>query len=122
MVVGVALGRSALDVVIVFFADVKLAAHDGLDAVLVRGVDEVHRAKNISVVGHGDGGHAEFFHALAELFDVAGAVEQGVIGMEVQVNELGHRVSLILRRRHSSGKRACGRDKLSTERDILDEW
>ena len=29
-------------------------------------------------------------HALAEFFDVAGAIEQGVIGMEVQVDELGH--------------------------------
>ena len=90
MVVGVAIGRGALDVVIVFFADVEFAADDGLDAVFVGGVDEMHGAEDISVVGHGDGGHAEFFHALAEFFHVAGAVEQGVIGMQMQMDELGH--------------------------------
>jgi hypothetical protein len=53
-------------------------------------VDEVHRAKNITVVGHGHGGHAHFLYPLAELFDITGAVEQGVVGVQVQVNELGH--------------------------------
>ena len=57
---------------------------------MLGGVDEMHRAKNVAVVGHGHGGHAEFFHALAELLDVASAVEHGVVGMQMQVNELGH--------------------------------
>jgi len=90
MVVGVAVGRGAFDVVIVFFADVELAADDGLDSLFVGGIDEMHGAENISVIGHGDGWHAKLLHALAEFFDVAGAVEQRVIGMEVQVYELGH--------------------------------
>jgi hypothetical protein len=43
------------------------------------------------MVGHCDRRHAQPFHTLAKLFDVAGAIEQGVIGMQVQVDELGHR-------------------------------
>ncbi len=90
MVVSVAIGGSALDVVIVFLADVEFAADDGFDVILVRRIYEMHRAENISVIGHGDGGHAEFFDALAKFFDVASAVEQRIIGVEVQVDELGH--------------------------------
>jgi hypothetical protein len=50
----------------------------------------MHRAKNVPVVGHGHGRHAQLLHALAKLFDVAGAIKQGVVGMQVQVDELGH--------------------------------
>ncbi len=81
MVVGIAFGRSALDVVIVFFADVEFAADDRLDSVFLRGIDKVHCAENVAVIGHRDGRHAEFLHAGAEFFDVAGAIEQGVISV-----------------------------------------
>ena len=92
VVVSIAVGRSALDVVVVFLADVEFAAHDRLDPGLVRGIHEMHRAKNIAVVGHGHRGHAEFFDALDEFLNVASAVEQGVIAMQMQVDELvlGH--------------------------------
>ena len=90
VVVGVAVGRRALDVVVVLLADVKLAADDRLDSGLVRRIHEVDRAEDVAVVGHGDRGHAQLFHALDKLFHVAGAVEHGVVGMEMQVNELGH--------------------------------
>ena len=89
VVVGVAFGRRARCVV-VFLADVKLAADDRLDAGLVRRIHEMHRAEDVAVVGHGHGGHAQLLHPLDKLLDVAGAVEQGVVGMEVQVDELGH--------------------------------
>jgi hypothetical protein len=49
----------------------------------------VNGTEDISVIGHGHGGHAECFDALTKFFDVASAIEKGVIGMEVQVNELG---------------------------------
>jgi hypothetical protein len=55
----------------------------------------VHRTKNVSVVGHGHGRHAQFLHVLAELFHVTGAVKQGVVGVEVQVNELRHGLWLV---------------------------
>ena len=87
VVVGIAFRRRA---VVVFFADVKFAADDGFHVVLLCRINEVHRAKNIAMVGHGHGGHAHFFDTLAELFDITGAVEQGVVGVQVQVNKLGH--------------------------------
>ena len=70
-------------------------------------VDEVDCAKNVAVVGHGHGRHAQLFYALAEFFDVTGAVEHGVVGMQVQVDELGHgfgRVSLPQPRQRKTGQ------------------
>ncbi len=89
VVVGVAFGRGA---VVVFFADVEFAADDGLHARMFGGVDEVDRAKDVAVVGHGHGGHAQLFHTLAKFFDVTSAVEHGVVGVQVQVDELRHGV------------------------------
>ena len=91
MVIGVPLGRSAADVVIVLLADVKFAAHDRLHARLVGRIHKMHGAKNIAVVGHGDGRHAQLFYTLNQLFDVARAVEHRVIAMQVQVDEFRHR-------------------------------
>jgi hypothetical protein len=58
----------------------------------------MHRAKNIAVVGHGHGGHAELMNALDQFLDVASAVEQRVIAMQMQVDELilAHEGSWIL--------------------------
>jgi hypothetical protein len=53
-------------------------------------VDEMDCAKNIAVVGHRHGRHPQFLHAIAEFFDITGAVEQGVVRVQVQVYELGH--------------------------------
>jgi len=92
VVVGVAFGRRALDVVVIFLADIQFAADDRLYAMLVSRIHEVHRAKNVAVVGHRHRGHAQFLHALAEFFDVTGAVQQGIVGVQVQVDELGHGV------------------------------
>ena len=50
----------------------------------------MHRAENIAVIGHGHSRHAKLFGAMTELFDVAGAVEHGVVGMKMQVDELRH--------------------------------
>src|ERR1700688_5228281 len=72
------------------FADVKFASDDGLHVCMLGGIDEVDGAENISVVDHGHGRHPQFFYALAELFDITGAIEQGIVRMEVQVDELGH--------------------------------
>src|ERR1035441_5448521 len=87
VVVGVALGCGA---VIVFLADVEFAADDGLHAGVLRRVDKVDRAKDVAVVGHSHGGHSKFFYSLAEFLDVTGAVEHGIVDVEVQVDELGH--------------------------------
>ena len=90
MVVGIAVGRRALDVVVILLADVKLAPDNRLDARFVRGIHKMHCAKNIAVIGHGDRRHAQLLDAFNQFFDVAGAVEQGVIGMQMQVYEFRH--------------------------------
>jgi hypothetical protein len=56
----------------------------------VRRIYEVHRAKDVAVVGHGHGGHAELMNAINKFLDIAGAVEQGIITVQMQVDKLGH--------------------------------
>jgi hypothetical protein len=55
----------------------------------------MHRAKNIAVVSHGHGGHAEFLNPINKFLDVASAVEQRVIAMQMKMDELvlGHEVA-----------------------------
>jgi hypothetical protein len=50
----------------------------------------VHSSIDIAVIGHGHGLLAERSDTVDELFDVAGAVEEGVFGVEVEVGEFGH--------------------------------
>src|ERR1700738_2121439 len=92
VVISVAVGWSAGDDVIVFLADVELAAPDRLDPDLVRGIYKMHRAKNVAMVGHGHCGHAKFMNPINKFLDVASAVEQGVIAMQMEGNDLvfGH--------------------------------
>ena len=56
----------------------------------VFGITTAALTKMLVLVGHGDSRHAQFLHSLDEFLDVAGAVEHRVVGMQVQVNELGH--------------------------------
>jgi hypothetical protein len=90
MIVGIAIRRSSLDAVVVLLADVKLAADNGFDSSVSGSVHKMHRAENISVVGHGHGGHAQFLYPVTEFLHVASAVEHGVVGMEMEVDELRH--------------------------------
>jgi hypothetical protein len=41
------------------------------------------------MVGHGDGGHAQLHGALDERLDVAGPVEEAVLGMDVEMDKAG---------------------------------
>ena len=90
VVIGIAFRRSALDVVVVFLADVQFAAHDRFDARRLGRIHEMHGSKDVAVIGHSDRGHAEFLHAVNEFLDVAGAIEHRVVSVQVQVNELRH--------------------------------
>jgi hypothetical protein len=42
------------------------------------------------MIGHGDGFLAEGGDAVDEFIEVASSVEEGVLGVEVEVGELGH--------------------------------
>jgi len=88
VVISVAVGWSASDDVVVFFADVEFAAHDRFHSDLVRGIYKMHRAKNVAVIGHGDRRHAKFMNPVNKFLDVASAIEQGVIAMQMEVDEL----------------------------------
>ena len=59
----------------------------GMDAVRLRGVIELDRAEQIAVIGHGDGGHLLLDGDLHELVDIAGAVEQRIVGVAMQMDE-----------------------------------
>ena len=79
--VGIGAGLVAL------LRDVDFAADDGMDALRFGGVVELDGAEEIAMVGHGDGGHLLLGDDVHQLVDFAGAVEQGVVGVAVQVNE-----------------------------------
>jgi hypothetical protein len=67
---------------------VDLAADDRLDAASNRRLVELDRPEQVPVVGHRDGGHARRLRALHQLLDGDGAVEDRVLGMQVEVREL----------------------------------
>ena len=67
---------------------VDLAADDGLDPVAVGSFVEAHGAEQVAVIGHGRCRHVELRQMLHQGIDFAGAVQQAVIGMEVQVNKV----------------------------------
>ena len=69
--------------------DVDLAADDGLHARLAAGLVKGHGAEHHAVIGQRDGLLAQLLDALCERVDAAGAVEQGVFAVDVQMNK-GH--------------------------------
>src|SRR5262249_2945401 len=75
---------------VLLLADIQLAADDRLHARRFRGIHEMHGAEYVAVIGHRDRRHAEFLHPVHKLLDVASAVEHRVVGMQVQMDELGH--------------------------------
>ena len=50
-------------------------------------VVELDRAEQIAVIGHGDGGHFLLDGQVHQLRNFAGAVEQRIIGVAMQMNE-----------------------------------
>ena len=51
------------------------------------GVVELDGAEEVAVVRHGDGGHFLLDDGVHELADFAGSIEEGVIGVAVQMDE-----------------------------------
>ncbi len=73
--------------------EVYLAADDRLDTVPGARLVQLHRTVHHAMVGQPQGGLLELRSAFGERLDLAGAVEQGVLGVHVQVGAggLGHR-------------------------------
>jgi hypothetical protein len=65
--------------------EVDLTAQERLDARLARAAVELDRARHGAVVGDPDRGHAELGRTLDELRDTAGAVQDRVLGVDVQM-------------------------------------
>ena len=74
--------------VIVGLGEVEFAAEDGLEVLLLHGVEEVDRAIDIAMVGHGGGGLADLVQVGGQFVDIAGSVEERVISMEMEVGKL----------------------------------
>ena len=69
--------------------DVDLAPDDGLDVPLAGFVEEIRCGEKIAVVGDGHGGHLLARSLIEKLRSLASPVEQAVIGVDVEMNELG---------------------------------
>ena len=79
-----------LEGMVIMLRDVDLAADDGLDGrVFLRYLEKFLDPVHVAVVGDGQGGHAEFLGPLEKVLDRRLAVEDRVLGMDVQVDE-GH--------------------------------
>ena len=68
--------------------DVGLQPEDRLDPGLPRGVVELDGAEEVAVVGDRHGVHPQLLHAGDEAVDPVAAVEQGVGGVQVEVDEI----------------------------------
>ena len=95
-VVPVAVGRVLARAAVV--DEVDLAAQKRLDARLAGAAVELDRARHGAVIGDPDRGHAELGRTLDELRDTAGAVQDRVLGVDVQMGVTRHGRS---HRRHS---------------------
>ncbi len=47
-----------------------------------------HRTEDVAVVGHSHGRHVKFLDTPDQALDFAGAVEQGIVGMKMEMDEL----------------------------------
>ena len=67
--------------------EVRLDADDRLDAVLLGLGPELVGPEDVTVVRRGQGRHTHLSRALEQLVDAGGAIEHGVLGVHVQVDE-----------------------------------
>ena len=100
--------------------DVHFAADHRMHALGFGAVVKLHRAEKISVIGHRHGGHLLLDDEIHQLTDLAGAVEQRIIGMAMQMDERRRRTHLLSR----SGGRATsillgdGRSRMGRDLDF----
>ena len=70
------------------FDDIDLASDEWLDAFAFGGIVELDCAKHVAVVGKSQGFHAHVTCTLHKTINTAGAVEQAVVGVDVEVDEV----------------------------------
>ena len=64
-----------LAAMVFLFADVELAAKDRLQVLLLHGIEEVHRAEDVAVVGHRGRTLADLAQVRGQLVHVAGPIQ-----------------------------------------------
>ena len=79
--------RVALRLLVTVVSDVHLAPEDRLDALLVALAVELDGAGERAVIGERDGGHLQLGRAGGQRGDAAGAVEDRVLRVDVEVDE-----------------------------------
>ena len=72
------------------FREVRLHPDDRVNASLVPGVVPIHRRIHHAMVGHCHVLNPKFLGPVDVLVDPAHAIEEGELGMQVQMGELGH--------------------------------
>src|ERR1700761_5147717 len=73
---------------IVVLTDIEFTPKNRLDSLFLHCVKEVHRAKDISMVGHRRRGLANFAQMPGKLIYVTCAIEKGIISMKMKVGKL----------------------------------
>ena len=71
------------------FANIHLAADDRVDAPLPGGLIKVHHPIHDPVVGDGAAVHAQALNLIQQRFNAAGAVQQAIFGMQMQMGKHG---------------------------------
>jgi hypothetical protein len=49
-------------------------------------------AKHIAMICYGQGGHPIFYGLIKQVLDGCGSIQQGVLGMNMKMGKLGHRL------------------------------
>ena len=72
-------------------AVVQIGLHpdDGFDPLFAHRVVEVDGPEHVAVVGHGHRIHPELFDLFGQGFDLVGPVQEGILGMQMEMGESG---------------------------------
>lgn len=88
------MGRAFIQLGILFLhragSQVSLHADDGFYPDLLCRTEKIYYAEEGAVIGDGQGRHADLFRMFDQLGDIAESVKQGVLGMHMQVDKIGH--------------------------------
>src|SRR5271163_4316690 len=84
---------------------VGFAADNRLDPVLPRFEEKFDRSEHVAMVGHRDRGHPGLLGVIDQRANFVGAIEQAVLGMDVQMDET-HRYGQTSSANHPSSKSA----------------
>ncbi len=71
--------------------DINLAADNGLDALFARRLVKINDAVHRAMVGDGERGEFQFLRLVHQPVQTAGAIEQRILGVQMQMDKIGVR-------------------------------